>query len=295
MKTVLTLTALLLAVVPTQAQDLATEAQQALSEQRWAEAADGFTQLVTTDAMNAAHWFGLATARHQLEQLNEAITAYGKAIELGYAPMPRARFQFARTLAKSGKHDEALSQLEEVAKTGGPNFRLVQSMPEFAPIASQARFLAVIDALRPCNTEQHRAFDFWLGDWDVQPVGAAAPTATNSITSVHDGCVVLEQYVAGNFTGMSLNFYDAARDRWHQTWSANNGGPLYIEGGSSESGVMVLSDRGLETATEGTINQITWTLLDDGRVRQHWQQSTDGEATWNTVFDGYYAKRSSSQ
>jgi hypothetical protein len=31
--------------------------------------------------------------------------------------------------------------------------------------------------------------------------------------------------------------------------------------------------------------------LPDGRVRQHWETSKDGGATWTTAFDGYYRRR----
>ena len=32
----------------------------------------------------------------------------------------------------------------------------------------------------------------------------------------------------------------------------------------------------------------TWTPLEDGVVRQHFEQSGDDGATWTTWFDGYY-------
>jgi len=36
-----------------------------------------------------------------------------------------------------------------------------------------------------------------------------------------------------------------------------------------------------------------WMPLQDGRVRQHWEATTDGGKTWTTVFDGYYSRRES--
>jgi hypothetical protein len=35
----------------------------------------------------------------------------------------------------------------------------------------------------------------------------------------------------------------------------------------------------------------TWSKLDDGRVRQHFEESADGGTTWTTWFDGYYTRR----
>ena len=143
-----------------------------------------------------------------------------------------------------------------------------------------------------CTDEVHRQFDFWLGTWDVTPAGQDEATAVNRITAEHGGCVVLEQYEHGAFTGMSINFYDAARETWHQSWMSNTGGAVYLEGGLNDDGEMVLTDRDLPVAeTSGTINRVTWTPLAPGEVRQHWQQSQDGGETWSTAFDGHYRRR----
>jgi hypothetical protein len=54
---------------------------------------------------------------------------------------------------------------------------------------------------------------------------------------------------------------------------------------------MVLTDADLPISdVAGTINRVTWSTLDDGRVRQHWENSTDQGETWTTSFDGYYAR-----
>jgi hypothetical protein len=45
------------------------------------------------------------------------------------------------------------------------------------------------------------------------------------------------------------------------------------------------------TADPAQVQRITWTPLPDGRVRQHWESTTDGGRTWSTVFDGYYTRR----
>jgi len=265
-------------------------ADRALADQDWPVALERYSALLQRKSTNADNWFGLARAQHQLGQHQTAIESYQEAIRYQYPQLALAHFHLARALMVTGEAQPALLELEKIAAAGGINFRLIQNTPEFETLADQTRFRAVIEALKPCNDENYRAFDFWLGEWDVKAANASSATAINVISVAHDGCAVLEQYQAGNFTGRSINFYDAARDTWHQTWIANNGSPLYLEGGPEGVGTMVLSDQGVPGATQGTVNQITWTLLADGRVRQHWQRSTD-EQTWTTVFDGYYSKR----
>jgi len=51
---------------------------------------------------------------------------------------------------------------------------------------------------------------------------------------------------------------------------------------------MVLS--GERNTEEGIdVDRITWVPLEDGRVRQLWNISKDGGATWETAFEGMYA------
>lgn len=88
---------------------------------------------------------------------------------------------------------------------------------------------------------------------------------------------------------MSMSFYDAAREKWHQTWMGKDGSALFIEGGLNDQGEMVLSDRNAPYYERGAaINRITWTPRADGSVRQHWQTSSDDGASWTTVFDGLH-------
>ena len=140
----------------------------------------------------------------------------------------------------------------------------------------------------PCSAPEHRQFDFWLGEWEVRgPAGKVA--GQNTITSTHGGGVVLENWKGvGGVTGSSFNAYDAERRKWRQTWVDSTGGILDLEGAFAD-GRMVLA-RTPASKTD-TLNRITWQRLPDGRVRQLWETSSDGGATWKTSFDGYYSKR----
>ena len=142
-----------------------------------------------------------------------------------------------------------------------------------------------------CSASANRQFDFWLGEWDVRdPSGKLL--GQNRITSLHKGCVLFENYRAGEFSGSSVNTYDADRGKWHQTWVDSSGGLLVIEGGIDD-GKMILEGETVDPAKPGgkVDNRITWQPLADGRVRQLWETSTDKGRTWATAFDGYYAKQ----
>src|SRR6187200_1349717 len=96
---------------------------------------------------------------------------------------------------------------------------------------------------KPCESSEHRQFDFWVGHWDVfGPAGRKV--GENRIELIADGCALLEQWTGnGGVTGKSLNIYDAVDRRWHQTW-VDNGGTLLILAGQLVDRSMVMSMTG---------------------------------------------------
>jgi hypothetical protein len=134
---------------------------------------------------------------------------------------------------------------------------------------------------KPCTSDAHRDFDFWIGEWEVTTPARKEWKAHNSITVGNGGCSLHEHYTTpGGYEGSSVNFYDAANDKWHQTWIDNQGGALYLDGGLEDK-AMVLRD---------ATSRITWTVEPDGRVRQLWESTADEGKTWSVAFDGYYRK-----
>lgn len=167
---------------------------------------------------------------------------------------------------------------------GAPAMRVLDS------IAAQYELPPRSAGSPACAAAMYRAFDFWLGTWDVfGPAGAAA--GRNVITRAHGGCAILESYVGGGgYTGQSINAYDVSRERWQQTWTDNSGLLLLLEGGSPRPGVMALEGTRRDAQGRAVRDRITWTANADGSVRQHWESSTDGGDAWTTTFDGRYVR-----
>jgi hypothetical protein len=163
------------------------------------------------------------------------------------------------------------------------------SLVPFAVAALLASFVAPALAAPACGASEHRAFDFWLGEWQVRtPDGKIA--GTNRIASEYDGCILHERYDTGRgYSGESLNIYDAGRKTWHQTWVDNSGTLLLLEGGL-RNGSMVLEGQTIGTDAQVSRHRITWTPNADGSVRQLWE-STDAKGQWSTAFDGMYTRK----
>jgi hypothetical protein len=221
------------------------------------------------------------------KQWKEAAVAYQELAAANPANV-NAWLRLAQARAAAGETDGALEALKSGAATGQLMYQSVMASPELIALHGDPRFTALIEPLKPCIAAEFRHFDFWIGDWDVTAPANPGAVSRNRISRINDGCTVLEQYTTpSGYVGTSLNFYDATRKVWHQTWIDNQGGALFIEGGLVGN-AMVLSTTG-DTVN---VQRITWTPLPDGRVRQHWESTTDSGKTWTTQFDGYYSKRS---
>jgi len=147
------------------------------------------------------------------------------------------------------------------------------------------------DPTPPCAMhEAFSDFDFWIGEWEVKGAGGKL-AGRNSITREEGGCYLLESWRgAGGSTGTSINYYDAARSVWVQHWISAGGTQIQIEGNLVD-GSMVLNGKiyYLKTAQQADFRG-TWTPLDDGRVRQFFEQSVDAGVTWSPWFEGFYAR-----
>jgi hypothetical protein len=141
----------------------------------------------------------------------------------------------------------------------------------------------------PCGSAEHRAFDFWIGEWNVQAANGKL-AGTNSIKREYGGCVVHERYETDRgYSGESLNIYDEPRRTWHQSWVDSSGLLLVLEGGIRD-GKMVLEGQNIGTDGKTTKHRITWTPNPDGSVRQLWE-STTPSGQWEVAFDGKYTRK----
>ena len=89
-----------------------------------------------------------------------------------------------------------------------------------APVAARAQN----GPPTPCaNAPERRAFDFFVGDWNVTtPTGAQA--GKSSVQIVSGGCGLLENWTGlGGGVGKSLSAYNPATKQWQQFWVGQGG------------------------------------------------------------------------
>lgn len=142
----------------------------------------------------------------------------------------------------------------------------------------------------PCCTPEFRSFDFWIGEWEVT-LADGSPAGVNRIEKIQDGCVLQEHWESSRpgSTGTSFTFYNRETGQWEQLWLDNSGGVLKLKGGAQEGAITLASEPATGPDGVPVINRITWSLQEDGGVRQLWEVLRDG-AVIQVLFDGYYRK-----
>jgi hypothetical protein len=143
-----------------------------------------------------------------------------------------------------------------------------------------------------CNDADHRAFDFWLGEWDVSPTGGTEIIARSRIEKIA-GCAVSETFdqfmgpggIKIDYHGRSISSYAPLEKRWRQFYVDSGGTAASLTGGIV-NGAMVLSN----VIPIGQ-NRMTVTPNADGSVRQQGAFSADGGNSWTPGYDFTYRKR----
>lgn len=148
--------------------------------------------------------------------------------------------------------------------------------------------------LPTCDGEQHAAFDFWVGEWDVFPNrDGAAKVADSRIERLYAGCAVRENWMPLKGTGGgSLNTYEPSSGQWHQFWIGSSPGRVEFVGGPA-NGAMVLTGYWRDFGGPGqhALVRQTFTAIDNDTVRQHGEASTDQGLTWQTRYDFIYRRK----
>lgn len=207
-----------------------------------------------------------------------------------------AALEQARELVRADDSDAAIRVLEGLAANGFTAVAAISSDPVLSTLAGIEAFDSLVGTMSaqayPCeHDDSFRAFDFWLGEWDVH-VASGQLAGHNRITSEQRGCYLAESWTsATGGTGTSINYLDGAAGEWVQIWNDSGGNQIHIRGGVTDEGMLLV----------GTIHYVAndstlpfrglWTPLDDGRVRQFFEQSNDGGETWVPWFEGFYTRR----
>lgn len=257
------------------------------------DAAAEYQTLSMSEDVAAEDWFALA---QRARAAGDFATA-ARALDIAATTLSPVRvgLERSRIATLAGDTGVAVEQLDSLYRNGFQGIRLITGDPVLATLAGSREYDVLIEEMSksafPClHDDRFREFDFWVGNWDVHQANGQF-AGSNSIRREESGCVLTEHWEgAGGGSGSSINYLDHATGEWVQVWNSENGTQISIRGGLTGKGMLL----------EGQIHSVAtgvtapfrglWTLLDDGRVRQFFEQSNDDGETWTPWFEGYYTR-----
>ena len=143
---------------------------------------------------------------------------------------------------------------------------------------------------KPCEQEEARQFDFWLGDWNLTWENDGK--GTNRITKKLDGCVIHENFdgtPAISLKSISVSTFDVQSGQWKQTWVDNWGGYLDLVGGMVD-GKMILAR---DTIIEGkpVKQRMVFYNIAEDELDWNWERSDDNGETWKVLWKIHYERK----
>ncbi len=258
-------------------------------------AIDSLRAVVRAEPANGRARLRLAQSLLIAGRLDEAEAGYRQVDSLGFARLI-ARYNLAAIAARRGEPDSACAWLGRAFAAGYGNFAALDADADFLPLHGTACYDTVVARARaqvyPCDTDpRFRAFDFWIGDWDVMANGVRV--GTNTISRELEGCALYERWRANPASGSyghSVNRFDPASGKWRQLWIDANGNQTDYEGevtaaGLKFTGVVVTS------SGAGQRSEMTFSRQPDGSVRQFIRSSPLDHEEWTVAFDAMYVRR----
>lgn len=269
------------------------EADTFFQAQKWADAARLYETVTKAEASNGRAWYRLGISLHKLNRYTQAVDAYQKALGINNKNS-LAMYNLACSYARMNDNEKAFEWLNKALNAGFPQVASMKTDPDLASLRDDPRFAEVLALgerlTKPCMfSPEHKQFDFWVGEWDVQLGGQQV--GSSSIQRILDGCVIFENWQSGlGNTGKSFNFYDPNTSKWQQTYVDNTGNVLNFYGEYKDNALRYTA----ETSAKGvgkTLHKLTFFNQGPQRVRQLWEQSTDDGKTWSIVWDGIYIRK----
>jgi tetratricopeptide (TPR) repeat protein len=257
----------------------------------WPNAVKAYEAITKIEPLNANALNRLAGSLHSMGNYERAVEVYKKANDIN--PQPFTMYNLACSSARLKNAEQAFAWLDKSIKAGYNQPDAMSTDDDLANLRDDVRFKELVAVARvnakPCAANPlNQQFDFWVGDWRVE--NTQGQTAGSSIVQLILGdCVVFENWTGnGGSNGKSFNFYNSNLGKWQQTWVDDRGGMLEFIG-EYKDGQMRYLGESPAAGVGKTFHRMTFFNLSKDRVRQLWEQSTDGKS-WTVAFDGTYVR-----
>lgn len=263
--------------------------------EKWPEAADAYASMVVENPDDTAAWVRLAVSARHAGRYDTALEALATAEAQGFNAM-HIGVERVRIDVLQGDTEAAMDGLRGLVANGLTAVAFIRNDPILGSMAGDQTFDELTANLEktayPCEHDtRFREFDFWIGEWDVHD-SAGQLAGSNVIAREQRGCYLSETWTsASGGGGHSINYLDKITGEWVQVWNDASGTQINIRGGLTDSGMLLVGTLHDVASSRTKPFRGLWTPLDDGRVRQFFEQSDDGGETWVSWFEGFYTRK----
>ncbi len=232
-------------------------------------------------------------------ELDKGIELIKKSLVLNDDKSPTLTYTAWSRLAKiySLKNEKAtaLMWLEKAVDKGYNGFGEFKDEPHFANIRPTEKFQELQMVLEkrnyPCRFDENfRAFDFWIGEWDVYRTHTANLVGHSIIEDGSGGCSVIEswQSLVSTHEGKSINYYNSDKGYWEQFWQGSQNDRQHFFNGKFEDEAM----RFEYVNDDGKKGTLTFFKLNDDTVRQYSELETEkGSGEFTVAYDLTYKRK----
>lgn len=275
-------------------QKLKKEADHYFNEEQWSAAVKKYEQYLKQDKKDSSAWYNLAISNMKLEQYDKSVEAFNQALNTKFSA-PFVYYNLSKTYLLKRDKSKAYETLTIAADNGFSAWARLKGDEVFNTHQHDLEYQKILKKIEtnayPClSAKSYRHFDFWLGEWDVYAGGNKV--GDNSITMAKGGCAIHENYVtAGNYAGQSINYYDPIDKKWHQHWVGSGGDVYNYLETARKDGMLQFESKFMNAKGQISLSRLTFTLNEDGTVRQLFESSTDNGQSWTSAFDGLYKKK----
>lgn len=205
---------------------------------------------------------------------------------------PTVLYNMACSLSMAGEERKALEALEDAVQKGFNQLSVMKKDPDLAAIRDTKKFAQILKSVKSLeNDPRSRAFDFWVGEWNVfNPQNTRM--GESHIEKILGDAVILENWSgASGYRGKSFNHFLMDSGKWIQYWVDQNAGRIYFEGNYNDTlRAMVFYAKDLDSKG-GPQRKLTFFNLSPDSVRQFSQLSSDEGKTWIVEYDFMYVRK----
>ncbi len=265
----------------------------------FSEARDLYEVLVQEDPGDPLLTYRLGYVNYRLGNLDRGIELIKRCLELNNGASPVLTYTAWSRLAKiyslKNEKETALFWLEKAVEKGYNGLKEFEEEPHFDSIRETPKFQELKERLErktfPCRFDSRfKAFDFWVGEWEVYASGTANKVGYSLVQKVSEGCAILENWssLVTPHTGKSLNYYNSDQGFWEQFWQGSRNDRQYFSNGHFADERMQFD----YTDTTGRKGKLMFYKLADGSVRQYSETETEkGSGQFVPAYDLTYKRK----